>query len=858
MTHQDQLAAWHHAIDKVIKRAGEEIFTTKEIQQLIGEICEAEGSPIQGIDATISQREVVYVMPPTGICDGAKPPPHEDPLLAEEGYTAHVLIHAWPKEGRTLATKHWYNKVVDFFRATWLPEVRERQVGLLDLKAAAVRGRLVRSINRLVKQYPTQPVYAVYFDLDKFKQINTELHHDGGDLVLAYVGGCVQKIADDAQIFAFRNGGDEFSLLAVGTPLSKLLDLLDNLSVKISSKTFGQKALTVGMTAGIATVSEPYTLDDIDEAILQAEIATKDTTGDKRQRGTVSIASAEPANVARLTPAFYAKLGAVFSRACQQNPAPFANVILNIVSDKAMSCVSAQEITQEFSERIDRLIKWLSIINSDISYEENLYGDEFVNSTLSSLEIAIAVHHGLARGFSELMRAGNLISVPHFSLNFNNVDSSASLLANGKSIWGKCSGVTDVVNLGEPIVVKGVADGSISATVAFQVGFQTRIASLSGRPLPRCLFSEIVVVDDRPKIGGGLPDFWQAGVSNIISAVGANPAFNSLLIVGDPANAPETTSRIRGEVACNIDELAAITALKREVVDSCLARLKEGDVVKYENDPEKILEQLYLASLKLNFWEAEDKSVKHDWVPKLKRTLDVGSLGLGALDGLKSDTASQAYPAIIEIMRTSEAASMTYDDASQRLREIVGFKLVLDTPTLYPVPDYWADQEAAFEEYANRVLLSETGVISSSFYDEGQYNAFIQQLADYCSPECSDKSTRRAILIVKNVVKDDELRPLGLVSVWAAPRHGASACSIEFSFVWRTVEALVGLPYSLYGSIRLVEQVVDAVKEKLHSQHGPSPRINAGRLTYLALSLHMRIDEFHKRIAKRIADAASV
>jgi hypothetical protein len=99
---------------------------------------------------------------------------------------------------------------------------------------------------------------------------------------------------------------------------------------------------------------------------------------------------------------------------------------------------------------------------------------------------------------------------------------------------------------------------------------------------------------------------------------------------------------------------------------------------------------------------------------------------------------------------------------------------------------------------------------------------------------------------------------LGLVSVWAAPRHSAGICSIEFSFVWRTVEALVGLPYSLYGSIKLVDQVIDAVKSQLQSQNGTSPRINAGRLTYLALSLHMRVDEFHKRIAKRIADAASV
>jgi hypothetical protein len=659
-------------------------------------------------------------------------------------------------------------------------------------------------------------------------------------------------------MFGFRNGGDEFSLLVAGTPLSKLLNLLEELSVAISSKTFGAQALTVGMTAGIAIVSDPYSLDDIDNAVKQAEIVTKNAEGDKRRRGTVSIDSEQPNSAAELAPAFCAKLGAVLSRTYQQKSAPFANVILNIISEKAASCVSSEGLVEKFGDRVDNLIKWLDIVNSPVSYEENLFGDECINSTLSNLEIALAVHHGLAQALADLAARGDLIALPRFELQYENVSSSASLLISGKSIWGNCGEAAARLDLGTPIVFKGVPGQEISAAVAFQVGFQTRIQSPSGRNLPKSLFSEVVVVDDRPKIGGGLPDFWQAGVANIISAVGANPGFNSLLVIGDPANAPETTSRIKGEIACNIDELAAITALKREVVENCLSRLKEKGIVQYESDSERILDHLYLSTLRMSKWELEEQSIKHDKAPRLKRTLDVGPLGLGALDGLKSETASQAYPAIIEIMRTSEAASMTFDDASQPLREIVGFKLVLDTPISYPIPDYWSEQEPAFKEYAERVLLSKSGVISSRFHEEKQYDAFIQQLADYCSPGCSDKSTRRAILIVKNVVKNDELRPLGLVSVWAAPRHTANACFIEFSFVWRTVEALVGLPYSLYGSIRLVEQIVDAVKQKLLVQYGTSPRINAGKMTYLALSLHMRIDEFHKRIAKRIADAASI
>ncbi len=328
------------------------------------------------------------------------------------------------------------------------------------------------------------------------------------------------------------------------------------------------------------------------------------------------------------------------------------------------------------------------------------------------------------------------------------------------------------------------------------------------------------------------------------------------LLVGDPANAPETTKRIKGEVPSNSDELSVITALPKDIVKSCLTSLKDN--VRCENDPAQILELLYNSALGLTERRTTQKPKTSEKIPKLKRTLDVAPIALGALDGVQCETAAQAYPAIVEIMRTGEAASMTYDDASQPLREIVGFKLVLANPIHDAVPDYWTDQEEAFNEYASHVLLNEDGVISKSFHEDGQYAAFVEQLSSYCRSESREKSTRRAILVVHNVVDNAKLRPLGLVSVWATPRHHSGGCSVEFCFVWRTVEALVGLPYSLFGSIALADAIVEQIKTDMQAKGGAQARLNVGRLTYLALSLHMRVDTFHRRIAKRIADAASV
>ena len=101
------------------------------------------------------------------------------------------------------------------------------------------------------------------------------------------------------------------------------------------------------------------------------------------------------------------------------------------------------------------------------------------------------------------------------------------------------------------------------------------------------------------------------------------------------------------------------------------------------------------------------------------------------------------------------------------------------------------------------------------------------------------------------------MKPLGLVSVWATPRFVRGSIALEFCFVWRTVEVLVGLPYSLYGSIGLAEHIRKQIQSLLEREHIPV-RLTTGGITYLALSLHMRDDEFHRRIAKRIVDAASV
>ena len=97
--------------------------------------------------------------------------------------------------------------------------------------------------------------------------------------------------------------------------------------------------------------------------------------------------------------------------------------------------------------------------------------------------------------------------------------------------------------------------------------------------------------------------------------------------------------------------------------------------------------------------------------------------------------------------------------------------------------------------------------------------------------------------------------PLGLVSIQIMPRIVGSKIKIHFSYTWRTVEALVGLPYSLYGSVKYSEYMLEQIAKQLSINK--SNLIEIGDVTYIAGSLHMFLDDYGQGIARRIVNEVS-
>ena len=79
---------------------------------------------------------------------------------------------------------------------------------------------------------------------------------------------------------------------------------------------------------------------------------------------------------------------------------------------------------------------------------------------------------------------------------------------------------------------------------------------------------------------------------------------------------------------------------------------------------------------------------------------------------------------------------------------------------------------------------------------------------------------------------------------------------LHYSFTWRTVEALVGFPYSIYGSVGYAEYLTGLIRKEV----GPDAarNVETGELSYIAHSLHIFKDDYGQNIARRIVDDASL
>ena len=110
---------------------------------------------------------------------------------------------------------------------------------------------LDREVLRTVRH--ARPLSLVLFDIDRFKEVNDQLGHLGGDFTLRELAACVKKVIRREDLFA-RYGGEEFSLVLIETGQKDALIAAERIRQLIETHPFrfDDKVFRLTISLGVA------------------------------------------------------------------------------------------------------------------------------------------------------------------------------------------------------------------------------------------------------------------------------------------------------------------------------------------------------------------------------------------------------------------------------------------------------------------------------------------------------------------------------------------------------------------------------------------------------------------------------
>lgn len=123
-----------------------------------------------------------------------------------------------------------------------------------------------------------RPLALVLFDIDRFKTINDEMGHLGGDFTLRELAGCVKSSIRKEELFA-RYGGEEFAVVLPETAYEGGIQVAERIRSQVEKHIFVYegKQYPVTVSVGLATTSGDETLTPnelirlVDEKLFQAK-----------------------------------------------------------------------------------------------------------------------------------------------------------------------------------------------------------------------------------------------------------------------------------------------------------------------------------------------------------------------------------------------------------------------------------------------------------------------------------------------------------------------------------------------------------------------------------------------------------
>lgn len=844
---------WVKFVTAVIERYKKTLVTYQEFENDVKKTVHHPNSPIKGIVYDVNCQKPFESFKIGIEAEGV---PMQNPYNLNDIHVISCIIKVWFEP--SVSIDKTAEMMLELFNAFWKSSMRVTPSGLISIKNSIKAMEYAQ--NKLNEMIDNKIISSVLFcDLDNFKAVN-EMAYGAGDRVIREFACLLEKVARDIAV-PLNNGGDEFVLLYLNSSPSDALLLAYAIKKELNQHDFKTGDIKVDVSIGIA-VNDLERRKTFSELLNESENALK-LEVKKKVKGLARFLSNHGENEQTDDIKERLKLSFCITKSNVLSVRLYNNVWLNALSMFVSRRIKEKGLSKKLIECVTDFVNW-----AGFEYNSELLKTCLVCSResdfepeVSRLDIALAVSHGLMSALlSDLSLRKSLDNETKLSIRFIEDYNRVALICSGnKVIWKSAEGIddlTDALDFGqfwthqENVIITSEC---LRLAILIKIGHE-------GLNLPDDLFAETIVVDDRPTKGGGLPDFWEATIARLIARLSKNPNVSLIFVIGNKDYGTRTIQKLKEATEWDENFIHEKTGMPISAVQGASERLK--NTIHIVDKEKEIIDELAyrLQNYNKSLLQINEESLIEQKPRFLKRELNLESLALTNEDGCRVRTIREAFPVMLEIARNvRDIETLIRDQDERELYELVDFKVLLTDPKHDQIPDFYTSEYESLNHYFEKEFCEKTGLFGHVFEESGQLEAVINHTIHAVSRSPSPFATRRSILVVPHQPKHGgELTPLGLISIRCIPRINKDKDKIilNYSYTWRTVEALVGFPYSIYGSVRYSEFLTDEIRSGLPQEF--KGKVEMGFVSYIAHSLHIFMDDYGQNIAKRIVDDASI
>lgn len=859
------LQNWADVYNDYVEAIASQLITGNQFTDKLRLLCQEDSSPFSAIQFEVNREGENDLRLTFGFLGKGDP---------------QATINFSYKNGINCLAKSWRNvsladdgttQLRRIFDAYWKDPYRSQPSYLINMQTLEVKQLCD---NYLQSKTDYRYTCFIFGDLDRFNLVNDFTSTNEGDRAILEFGMLLTKHLIMESVLVHRSG-DEFISIVRCNEIEHVINLLYSVSqkfmvhdFKLYAKKNGEdkrtneeivegQPISFNVSFGVSYLKN--NIDDIptwEDCFECAENTMAKKTGGPH--GTTRISSYYEERSCHKIPVdigYYFKSIYCLTKSNIDTDYPFANIWLNTLSE----IIAKSSCIETINTTIESFLKWVNPNFNETNDEIYIFsidkGMKILNPVFIFLDVAMAIAHGLTRNIN------NITAKVFFKINSDGYYLKA-FIADKEYLLYSFNDTTTNSDINILFIssetsqkIQSLIDSPTSKWAKKIILIKVGHEEIN---LPAQLFYDVIIIDDRPTKGGALPDLWEPILAQIVTITKYNKNIDQIIIQGDTMNGQELINLLNSLNEWDDDLIQWIsekTKVEIRYLHDFKTRLANHVVI--ENNFHSIINLLYNTYItNCEFTPVSDiEIVPNNRILSRKSIIDDNHY-LKDFDGIRVPSINEAYPIMLDIARVlinNDSFVHLTDQAGRKFIELTDFKVHLFQPLNNMIPYFFQKRDIPKMDLYFEKAFMPGGLFFEALTKEGQYEHVLSHIIESTNTEFRFV-TRRAILVVPHLISEP-LSPLGLVSVRIMPRFDGRYIKLSFSYTWRTVEAVIGFPYSIYGSVKFSKNIIDDLNKKIKNESKMHYTLDT--VSYIAHSLHMFTDTYSQEIIRGIINDAS-